>query len=44
MQVSPTFLGWCCSFGDKLKIVGRDATVKKLKEYIGIIIQAYQND
>ena len=44
VQVSPTFLGWCCSFGDKLKIVGRDATVKKLKEYIGIIIQAYQND
>ena len=44
VQVSPTFLGWCCSFGDKLKIVGRAATVKKLKEYIGIIIQAYQND
>ena len=44
VQVSPTFLGWCCSFGDKLKIVGQDETLDKLKKYILLLIHTYQND
>lgn len=44
VQVSPTFLGWCCSFGNKLKVVGQDETLNELKNYILSLIQTYQNN
>ena len=34
VQISPVFLGWGCSFGDKLKVVGPAKMVEVLKQYL----------
>ena len=34
IQVSPIFYGWCCAFGDKLKVVRPDNVVLGIKEHI----------
>ena len=34
VQLSPQFFGWCCSFGDKLKVISPNAVVTSLKEYV----------
>lgn len=34
VQLSPQFYGWCCSFGDKLKVVAPNMVVNTLKNYI----------
>lgn len=34
VQLSPVFLGWCCSFGDKLKVTGPETVLKHLKEHL----------
>ena len=34
VQLSPQFYGWCCSFGDKLKVIYPSIVVDTLKEYI----------
>lgn len=34
VQLSLQFYGWCCSFGDKLKVVEPKVVVNTLKEYI----------
>lgn len=34
VQVSPTFLAWCCSFGDKLKVIAPEMVVNEIKKYI----------
>ena len=33
VQVSPVFFGWCCSFGDNLKVVGPAQMVEVLRQY-----------
>ena len=32
VQISPVFLGWCCSFGDKLKVVKPKEVINALEE------------
>jgi len=41
VQVSPTFLAWCCSFGNKLKIVAPSQVVEEIKTYINELKSAY---
>lgn len=38
VRLSPTFYGWCLSFGDKLQVVGPNEVVKKVVEYIHSLI------
>ena len=42
VQVSDLFFGWCCSFGDKVKLIGPDNVVEQLKEYIDSVKEKYQ--
>lgn len=42
VQVSPTFLAWCCAFGDKLKVTAPSDVVKQVKEYIQSMYIHYQ--
>ena len=41
VQVSPTFLGWCLSFGDKLQVIGPDDVVEKIKRHINTLSKFY---
>ena len=41
VQLSPTFFGWCLSFGDKLQVTGPDEVVQKMREYLKTLIQSY---
>ena len=36
VQLSPVFFGWCCSFGDKLRVTGP----QKIKEFLALYLQA----
>lgn len=42
VQLSPVFLGWCCSFGSQLKVVSPDALVKQLQSYINELKSVYE--
>lgn len=42
VQLSPTFFGWCLSFGDKLQVVGPDEVVEKVVEYIHSLTEGYK--
>ena len=44
VQISPTFYGWCLSFGDKLQVVGPNEVVEKIKEYVINLVKIYQGD
>lgn len=41
VQLSPTFYGWCLSFGEKLKVIAPQDVKEKLKDYIQIIAEGY---
>lgn len=41
VQLSPQFYGWCCSFGDKLKLVAPSSVVDELKVYIENLSKNY---
>ena len=41
VQLSPQFYGWCCSFGDKLKVVAPFSVVDELKTYIENLSKNY---
>ena len=41
VQLSPVFLGWCCSFGDKLKVTGPETVLKHLKEHLDKLKNSY---
>lgn len=41
VQVSPTFLAWCCSFGDQLKVTAPKEVVEEIKEYLEKMIKNY---
>ena len=42
VQVSPTFLAWCCSLGNNLKVVAPIDAVENVKEYVKIIGEQYE--
>jgi len=41
VQLSPQFYGWCCSFGNKLKVVSPNSVVAELEDYIDSLAVAY---
>ena len=41
VQLSPVFFGWCCTFGDKLKIVSPKAVVEKMKDQLQVLVNTY---
>lgn len=41
VQLSPQFYGWCCSFGDKLKVIAPSMVVNMLKDYIEKLSKNY---
>ena len=41
VQISAAFLAWCCSFGDKLKVVYPKAVVASVKQYIANMAKGY---
>ena len=41
VQLSPVFLGWCCSFGGKLKVTGPEKVCELLKQLVSIILDCY---
>lgn len=42
VQISDLFFGWCCSFGEKLKIVGPNQVIEQLKVYTDTIKNQYE--
>lgn len=34
VQISPAFIGWCISFGNKLQVISPDTVIEKIKEQI----------
>ena len=42
VQVSPTFLAWCCSFGSQLKVISPSFVVEKIKDYIKELQGSYE--
>ena len=43
VQLSPVFLGWCCSFGDKLRVIRPNNFIDLLRQYIANLVQCYSN-
>ena len=43
VQLSPVFLGWCCSLGDKLRVIGPNNFIDLLRHYIANVVQCYSN-
>ena len=43
VQLSTQFYGWCCSFGDMLKVVAPTTVVNALEEYIVNLMECYSN-
>lgn len=43
VQVSPTFLAWCCSLGDKLKVISPPSVVQEVKGYLDGVCKLYQD-
>lgn len=44
VQLSPTFFGWCLSFGDKLQVIGPDDVVTRVIEYIQSLMDEYKRN
>ena len=43
VQVSPTFLGWTISFGEKLKVISPINIVDEVKNYLEKMRKLYNN-
>jgi len=43
VRVSPTFIAWCVSFGNKIKLISPEETVKEIAEYIENLSVMYKN-
>lgn len=44
VQLSPQFYGWCCSFGNELKIISPARVVNRAKDYVEGLRELYKND
>ena len=44
VQVSPMFLAWCCSFGDKLKVSSPPTVLEAIEDYTRELYQMYKGD
>lgn len=43
VQISPAFIAWCCSFGDKLTVVYPKPVVEQVSEYVKALAQKYKD-
>ena len=41
VQISPVFIGWCCAFGQKLKVLGPDNVKEQIKQRLVETIELY---
>lgn len=41
VQISPTFLAWCCSLGDNLKVVAPNKVVDSVRKYLQVTLSQY---
>ena len=41
VQISPAFLGWCCSFGDKLQVIHPQSVVVQVTDYVAQLAGKY---
>lgn len=41
VQISPMFFGWCCSFGERLKVVGPNSVVSEMTELLNKMTKFY---
>ncbi|MBQ9744639.1 MAG: WYL domain-containing protein [Clostridia bacterium] len=41
VQIGPMFIAWCCSFGDRLKVVSPPSVVKAVKEHLTKTLAQY---
>lgn len=44
VQLSPTFFGWCLSFGDKLTVTAPRKAVEEIKNYVLSLARNYDKD
>ena len=44
VQVSDLFFGWCCSFGEKVKLIGPDSIVEQMRQYAASIKDQYERE
>ena len=42
VKVSPIFFGWCCAFGERLKVVAPDSVIERIKEHVKTITNMYE--
>ena len=42
VQISPVFMGWCCAFGEKVKIVAPDSVVEQLRNHVRQMARQYE--
>lgn len=44
IQISNMFFGWCCSFGDKMKIVAPTKIKEQFAEYLQALSKMYSGE
>ena len=44
VQVSPTFIAWCCSFGNRMRVVSPPTVVQKAKEHAHELYYQYSKN
>lgn len=42
VQISPQFLGWCCIFGDLLRVIAPDSITNDVKQFVQRLSKLYQ--
>ena len=42
VQVSPTFIAWCCAFGEKLQVTSPCEVVQELRQYLETLSGLYK--
>lgn len=42
VQISPVFMGWCCAFGEKVKIVAPDSVLEQLRKHVQQMARQYE--
>ena len=44
IEISPTFFAWISTFGRRVKILGPEPVVEKMREFIGRVSEMYQDE
>lgn len=43
IEISPVFFGWCCSFGNRLKVLAPLVVIESISDYINVLVKNYKN-